>query len=187
MPEDNNIPIARAPGASVARITKHIIPLPRARWGGPAIEFPAAIERIREIAETPGGEVTDRPDGVNPDKQLLEACAAALALQRLAASLLAENRNAIDGLFGTGLWCDEIRSHCDDRSRRLRRANRDAGSILRAAGKVPARTPAGIYAKALCVRESATGAAVLARSLAADLIANDVLRRLVWPGVGAAS
>jgi hypothetical protein len=47
--------------------------------------------------------------------------------------------------------------------------------------KKPAQTPAGIYAKALVVKSSMTGAAKLARSLAADLIACRELRESLWP------
>lgn len=47
--------------------------------------------------------------------------------------------------------------------------------------RTPAETSAGIYAKALIVRGSVTGAAGLARTLAADLIACSELRQSLWP------
>ncbi len=47
--------------------------------------------------------------------------------------------------------------------------------------KKRATTPAGIYAKATVVRASKTGAAGLAMSLAADLLACEELRKALWP------
>ena len=55
-----------------------------------------------------------------------------------------------------------------------------AKPIMRAMGKTPAKTAAGIYAKALLVRGSRTGAEVLARSLASDLAALPALRAMLW-------
>jgi hypothetical protein len=51
--------------------------------------------------------------------------------------------------------------------------------------KLKARTAAGIYAKAMCVRASKTGAAGLAMTLAADLLDCPGLRATLWPGEGA--
>jgi hypothetical protein len=42
-------------------------------------------------------------------------------------------------------------------------------------------TKAGIYAKALVVKSSSTGAAKLAKTLAQDLIACRELRESLWP------
>jgi hypothetical protein len=47
--------------------------------------------------------------------------------------------------------------------------------------KIKATTAAGIYAKAMVCRASKTGAAGLAMSLAADLIACEDLRKTLWP------
>jgi len=56
-----------------------------------------------------------------------------------------------------------------------------AKPILRRIAKLRAITPAGIYAKALVVRASRTGAPVLAMSLATDMIASPGLRASLWP------
>jgi hypothetical protein len=61
------------------------------------------------------------------------------------------------------------------------RADQRAKQLLRRAGKLRATTPAGIHAKALLVRASVTGAAVLAMSLAEELIASRALRESLWP------
>jgi hypothetical protein len=49
-----------------------------------------------------------------------------------------------------------------------------------------AQTPAGLYAKAALLVTS-QGARALALSLAADLVDNAVLRRVLWPVAAAAS
>jgi hypothetical protein len=56
-----------------------------------------------------------------------------------------------------------------------------AKQLTRQAAKLRATTPAGIFAKALVVRSSHTGAAVLAMSLADELIACPGLRQSLWP------
>lgn len=60
-------------------------------------------------------------------------------------------------------------------------ATRAFSHLLRRAAKIAATTAAGIYAKALAVRSSHTGAATLAMSLANDLIACPGLRASLWP------
>lgn len=52
---------------------------------------------------------------------------------------------------------------------------------LTAIRKIKATTAAGIYAKAMVVRASKTGAKLLAMSLAEDLIACPGLRESLWP------
>jgi hypothetical protein len=52
---------------------------------------------------------------------------------------------------------------------------------LRQIAKEKATTPAGIYAKALVVRASRTGAKHLAMTLAEDLVNYPALRAAIWP------
>ena len=56
--------------------------------------------------------------------------------------------------------------------------------VLFQAKKLKATTAAGIYAKALIVRSSRSGAMLLAMSLAEDLIACPGLRESLWPAAG---
>ena len=56
--------------------------------------------------------------------------------------------------------------------------NLKAKTLLRRIAKLRAMTPAGIYAKALVVQASVTGAA---KSMAEDFIANKELRASLWP------
>ena len=53
--------------------------------------------------------------------------------------------------------------------------------VLFKAKKIKATTAAGIYAKALIVRSSKSGAPLLAMSLADDLIECPGLRASLWP------
>jgi hypothetical protein len=64
-----------------------------------------------------------------------------------------------------------------------READRTAAGKLHRVRNFRAVTPAGIYAKALVVRQSKTGANDLARSLAKDLVPNAPLRALLGPNV----
>lgn len=79
-------------------------------------------------------------------------------------------------------WTDADRAYGDaahDREQALKAA---AVRLLKEARRHKAKTPAGVYAKALLVRGSITGAALLSQTLADDLIACDGLRRcLTWP------
>jgi len=56
--------------------------------------------------------------------------------------------------------------------------------MLIAAAKIKATTAAGIYAKAMAVRASKTGAANVAMSLAQDLLDAPGLRATLWPAEG---
>lgn len=58
---------------------------------------------------------------------------------------------------------------------------RKAAAVLRHAAKIPARTPAGIYAKAFLVRKGVAGAGALGMSLADDLLRSPAIRRAIWP------
>jgi hypothetical protein len=60
-------------------------------------------------------------------------------------------------------------------------ADREATRLLRRVSKMRATTAAGLYAKALVCRSSASGSAALAHSLADDFIACDGLRASLWP------
>ncbi|NNM56312.1 hypothetical protein [Acidocella sp.] len=67
-----------------------------------------------------------------------------------------------------------------DMGERLSAQDGKLRNILRRARKLPALTPAGLYAKALLVKRSKTGAALLAMSLAEDLVNLPEVRRLIW-------
>jgi hypothetical protein len=54
-------------------------------------------------------------------------------------------------------------------------------NIFRAAAKLRATTPAGIFAKATILRSTKNTAGVLGVSLARDLMESPALRRVLWP------
>jgi hypothetical protein len=72
-----------------------------------------------------------------------------------------------------GPWQQSLRD--DDGYRK------SAQSYLRKAAKIPAKTPAGIYAKAMVARCTRTGAAGLAMSMAEDFLNIPMLRAGLWP------
>jgi hypothetical protein len=134
------------------------------------------IDRLRDIVTiSANAMITEGP--VSPDRVLLDACAEALALFR-EAERLRDLRVTYDR--GTRPRTPQDRHLAANAFDRLTTAERTASGMLVGLRKHAARTAAGIYAKALVVKSSKTGAADLARSLAEDLIANDVLRRVLW-------
>jgi hypothetical protein len=86
-----------------------------------------------------------------------------------------------DALHDGGPWDDRRRAEsdalADERWERVHKAR----SLLYGIRKLRATTGAGIYAKALVVRSSVTGAAELAMSWAEDLVACSELRATLWP------
>lgn len=135
------------------------------------------IVRFREIAASSGDALfiaSDEPP--HPDRELLDLCGDVLYWAKRSDELWEEWRNRP--------------SRYDNRGRHLverddaKAADAKLTQLLRRAKKLPATTPAGIYAKALAVRCSITGAAVLAKSLADDLIACRALRESLWPSEG---
>ena len=83
--------------------------------------------------------------------------------------------------FDTGERHEELRAeierHREDCTAYVKRAK----PLLSKIRKLHATTGGGIYAKALVVRSSVTGAAKLAMSLAEDLVACSELRATLWP------
>jgi hypothetical protein len=137
-----------------------------------------AIDRFREIAaQSDYARLTEGP--VHPDHHLLDLCAE--ALHHLAHAEKARHRLAF--LCGSDDPAQQIQAREDDRRRH---ADYQEGELrgkypIARITKIEAKTAAGIYAKAMVVRASRTGAALLAMSLARDLIACPGLRESLWP------
>jgi hypothetical protein len=143
---------------------------------GPALM--PTIQRLKEIAMLSGDHLVTE-GSVHPDHALLDLCAAALHLMKQAdqAQDIGKSMFASERILTAAerTYCDAA----DDQGCNLRMM---AGQLLRRARMLPARTEAGIYAKALLVAGSQSGAATLAQSLASDLIACHAFRRsLGWP------
>jgi hypothetical protein len=141
------------------------------------IDFPATIARLRSLAAQAGDALlTEGP--VTPDRVLLDTCADALHLFKHA-QMLGEQRS---GFFNRITRPTEAeRATHDALFAQEREATRRAGGMLVGIKKIRAQTPAGIYAKAMVVRCSVSGAAHLAKSLAEDLLACEGLRATLWP------
>lgn len=129
----------------------------------PLYNIAPAVERLKQIAAEAGDHLLLGDGPVHPDAKLLDLCAD-----------IVHERKRLEMARTEGSYWD------------LRAAHRRLTKLAIAAGKVPARTPAGIYGKATAV-QAARYAARLGQSLAEDLLANRPLRALLWSHDAAAS
>jgi hypothetical protein len=143
----------------------------------------APIERFREIVSQARNSLLVADGPVHPDTELLDLCAEAL-------HLLVSAREALDAYQAQLAAATEVDRH-SPRYRQLRAAGetfldkrhdliRRAKAMMSRARKISAQTGPGVYAKALLVRDSSTGAPGLAKSLAEDLIRIPRLRESLW-------
>lgn len=154
-----------------------------ARKREPLPDFGPAIERLRRLVAESGDRLLLADGPPHPDAKLLELCAEA-AEARKAFEQAEEERRGHYVVNGHCVYPWE-RTTAQEHARlaadaRMARARRKLGHGLREATKLRATTAAGIYAKAVAVRASLTGAAYLAQSLAEDLIGNPALRGALW-------
>jgi hypothetical protein len=154
---------------------------PRQSYLPPAVED-STIARLREIARPPD-DLDRLVDNVqsHPDAQLLDLCSEALHLLRSARAVHEarppwRNDWEVNGREAQA-WRDAALRALEESEKLVTRAK----PLLRRAGKMRAVTGAGVYGKALLVRSSRTGAQVLAKSLAEDLITIPGLRVSLWP------
>jgi hypothetical protein len=150
---------------------------------------PEALARLVEITKESADHLILADGPVSPDAELLDQAAEALHLMTQAERLYDEHREL---LFGRRKGSIEGKIPWNSPEAERRRADahaiwdeaeattRKAKPIMRALAKQSAKTAAGIYAKALIVRGSRTGAEVLAMSLASDLVALPALRARLW-------
>jgi len=147
----------------------------------PAPDFGSEIDRMRRLAAEAADHLLLADGPVHPDAGLLDACAEALSLLRRGEDIY--RARPVFKCRGRA-WTDEDRRLDGEMMVEYYRCIGQASSKLRAVTKLNAASPAGIYAKAACVRASRTGARLLAMSLARDLLENPVLRRSLWPAGG---
>jgi len=133
----------------------------------------SAMARLREIAAQAGDHLLLGDGPPHPDARLLELCADAVQLLR-----------TTDHALDTCRQRAESEDYDEDEARRLGgvcvAASKNATAVMKRIAKLPARTGAGIYAKAMVVRASREGAPKLAMTLAEDLIACHALRASLW-------
>jgi hypothetical protein len=149
---------------------------PREHPLGPNLQ--PTIDRLKVIAAASGDALlTEGP--VHPDAALLDLCGEVLRLERLKEAVSKEEETACGAVMLRHTKENDARWRALT-NERLSITNK-ISSALRGGKKMHATTAAGVYAKALMVRASQTGAAEFAMSLAADLIACEGLRQSLWP------
>ena len=121
--------------------------------------------------------LTDGP--VQPDHELLGLCGDALHLISEARRQY-ESREALRPPLGRN-WTEAERQRHQELYDVAYATERQAVTLMRRAKKIKAATAAGVFAKALIVRASRTGATELAMTLAEDLINCPGLRASLWP------
>jgi hypothetical protein len=153
---------------------------------GEVVRFPVGINReiarLREITAESANNQLLGEGPPHPEAALLDLCAVALHLLTHAERALAACQRMLFASVASGVQPQA--AHYSERDRlheEYRRGIAKAKPLLRRIAKLRATTAAGIYAKALVVRASRTGAPVLAMSLAADMIDCPGLRASLWP------
>jgi hypothetical protein len=139
------------------------------------------IARLREIVRQTGDSLLLADDGpCSPDAELLDLCSEALHLLTHA-----DQKHEASFSITVEQWGQRGPTPKRDERERLFQEAQDlvrrAKPVLSKIRKLRATTGPGIYAKALAVRASRTGAPLLAMSLAEDLVANAELRATLWP------
>jgi hypothetical protein len=138
----------------------------------------AAVDRLKVMAAGAGDALfTEGP--VNPDHKLLELCAE-IGYRRKLADAAHERWRAAPAVPWMCKTPEQTREFTEANFEN-EREGKNYSSLLKQASKLRATTAAGIYAKAIAVRASRTGAQLLAMSLAEDLLACPGLRASLWP------
>jgi hypothetical protein len=141
-------------------------------------DFASSLRNLRQLASTAArtGTTSSAPD--HPDAELLKLCADVLDLHAEEERFSREASGIAHGTIANPAY----RAVLD---------NRDACAaawkpLLARIGKIPSKTPAGVYAKAMVLRRGYGTAPKLSLSLAEDLVACPGLRSSIWPAGGEA-
>lgn len=138
------------------------------------------VDRLRQIVAQSGDALLLGEGTLSPDATLLDACSTALHHLTAANKNEGERHRFEDSIRGP--WTDAHRAQSKSMYEKTCEHEAVAVQMMRKVKKIRAVTPAGIYAKALLVRASRTGARELARSLAVDLVDCTALRERLWSG-----
>lgn len=130
-----------------------------------------AMDRLKAIVALPPDKPPIPDAATHPDADLLRVCGGILDLRAEEDALL-RDLSDVPGRPDAGLPANIAERE------RVAKALRP---LMAKISGIPATTPAGIYAKAAVVKHC-KDAPKLAQSLAAELMANAGLRRLLWPG-----
>ena len=151
--------------------------------------FQAVIDRVRRWAADavfgPTCAGVEPPPLEHDDADLMELCSTILHLHRQEREAWNQARTIVaegDGeLICSKRKFEERQSRLSPVIPEAQKLSRTVATLSKRASKLSATTPEGIFAKALIVRSSRTGATVLAMSLARDLIEAPRLRAILWP------
>lgn len=144
-------------------------------------EFSAVIARLREMAVQAGDSLLLANGPPNPDAALLDLCADVMDKHREVMQAWEACREFNCSTVGVEYyWSVDGTAERKKLLDYAHRLDREQATLLRRAAKLHSTTSAGIYAKALIVNASRTGAAKLAMSLARDLIEHKTLRAALW-------
>lgn len=150
----------------------------RKRSGPNGPDLQPAIERLRELARSAAGsgKVPEAPQ--HPDAELLELCATVLNPRAEAASIDREARRSM----GRNATRDNpaFVAEMEKRNEAMRKLRSPMARVCR----FSAKTPSGLYSKALVLRASYGGAVQLTLSLVDDLLRNPALRAALWAAGG---
>jgi hypothetical protein len=170
-PDSKVAPLRGARHAGHTNAKRRDLPLGPELW--------PTIESLLKIAALSGDHLVGEGP-VHPDFRLLELCATTLDLFRQADEVGTWRQHRFKDHRP---WTDSDRARADAEDAQRLVFEKAAVRLLKRTTGLKATTAAGIYAKALVVKASLSGAALCAQSLAEDLIACDGLRRsLIWPG-----
>jgi hypothetical protein len=142
-------------------------------------DFSATIAQMKALVAQSADRELLGEGPPHPDAALLDICAE-IGHQRKVAEAAFRHRLSLPPAHWMSKTPAEAlqitTAQMDDKA-----AEKKYGHLLRNAAKLKATTPAGIYAKAIAVRSSKTGARFLAVSMAEDLLACTALRASLWP------
>jgi hypothetical protein len=141
-------------------------------------DFGPAIDRLRAIAiASSDALLTEGP--VQPDHKLIDLCVEIAHGRKMVEAAAQRERELPAAAFMCKTPAETVALEKAREGRRS--AEKNYSAMLRAAAKIKATTAAGIFAKALAVRSSKSGAADLGVSLAQDLLDCPGLRASLWP------
>jgi hypothetical protein len=142
-------------------------------------DFSAAIDQMKALASKSADHLLLGDGPPHPDAALLDICAEIGYRRKIAEAAAERHREGFIPLYARKTAEDVAKQAAMDKERDG--AETKYGHLLRNAAKLKATTAAGIYAKAIAVRSSQTGARFLAMSMAEDLLACEGLRQSLWP------
>ncbi len=136
-------------------------------------DFGATLDRLRRIASQAASDGTVSEPAPHPDAQLLTLCAEVIDLHAASNAIWREARKLVPAMMGNPAYAAELANrHVVVNKRRSR---------MMRIPKIPAKTAAGVYAKAYVLKLSYGAAPQLAKSIATDLVACPGLRSALWP------